>query len=56
MARKMQRVEGEAVGYVRVSTSKQELGPEVQRKQIAAYAARHGLRVVAWFHCGFRPT
>lgn len=36
------------VAYVRVSTGKQELGPEAQRASIEAYAAAHGLTVVAW--------
>ena len=37
-----------AVGYLRVSTSAQELGPEAQRAQIEAWAAREGVTVVAW--------
>jgi DNA invertase Pin-like site-specific DNA recombinase len=37
------------VAYVRVSTSKQELGPEAQREMITAYAAKHGHTVVDWY-------
>jgi DNA invertase Pin-like site-specific DNA recombinase len=36
-----------AVGYVRVSTSKQDLGPEAQRAAIARWAEREGVDVVA---------
>jgi DNA invertase Pin-like site-specific DNA recombinase len=36
-----------AVGYVRVSTDDQALGPDAQRKAIDAYAAQHGLTVVS---------
>lgn len=38
-----------AVGYVRVSTDDQNLGPDAQRAQIAAWAARQGVSVVATF-------
>jgi DNA invertase Pin-like site-specific DNA recombinase len=37
------------VAYVRISTSKQELGPEAQREMITAYAARHGHQVIDWY-------
>lgn len=37
-----------AVAYIRVSTGRQELGPEAQRASIEAYAAREGIEVVAW--------
>lgn len=37
-----------AIAYVRVSTDRQELGPEAQRAAIEGFAAREGLRVVAW--------
>src|SRR5438067_1065398 len=37
------------LAYVRVSTSKQELGPEAQREMINAYAIQHGHTVVAWY-------
>ena len=39
-----------AVAYLRCSTSEQTLGPEAQRAQIEAFAARAGVAVVAW-HC-----
>jgi len=37
-----------AVAYLRVSTDRQELGPEAQRAAIVAWAAREGVEVVAW--------
>lgn len=37
-----------AVGYVRVSTDEQHLGPAAQRSQIEAWAAREGITVAAW--------
>jgi site-specific DNA recombinase len=37
-----------AVAYLRVSTERQELGPEAQRAAVAAWAAREGARVAAW--------
>lgn len=37
-----------AVAYLRVSTDRQELGPEAQRAAIEAWAAREGLSVAAW--------
>lgn len=37
------------VAYIRVSTGKQELGPEAQRVSIEAYAAARGLTVAAWY-------
>lgn len=37
-----------AVGYLRVSTDEQNLGPEAQRAAILAWALRNGVTVVAW--------
>ena len=37
-----------AVGYLRVSTEDQKLGPEAQRAAIEVWAAREGVSVVAW--------
>jgi len=37
-----------AVAYLRVSTDRQELGPEAQRAAIEAWAAREGVTVAAW--------
>lgn len=37
-----------AVGYLRVSTDEQRLGPEAQRAAIEAWAAREGVSVAAW--------
>jgi len=37
-----------AVAYLRVSTDRQELGPEAQRAAVEAWAAREGVVVVAW--------
>lgn len=37
-----------AVAYVRVSTDRQELGPEAQRAQIESWAQREGITVIAW--------
>lgn len=37
-----------AIGYVRVSTDEQRLGPEAQRASIEAWAAREGVQVAAW--------
>jgi DNA invertase Pin-like site-specific DNA recombinase len=37
-----------AVGYLRVSTDDQRLGPEAQRDAIQAWADREGIYVVAW--------
>jgi len=37
-----------AVAYIRVSTEEQHLGPEAQRHDISAWAARAGVEVVAW--------
>lgn len=37
-----------AVGYLRVSTDDQRLGPEAQRASIEAWAAREGVEIVAW--------
>lgn len=38
-----------AVAYVRVSTDDQNLGPDAQRSQIAAWAARQGVSVIATY-------
>lgn len=37
-----------AIGYLRVSTEDQNLGPEAQRASIEAWAAREGVQVAAW--------
>jgi DNA invertase Pin-like site-specific DNA recombinase len=37
------------IGYLRVSTEDQNLGPEAQRAALEAWAARNGARIVAWF-------
>lgn len=37
-----------AIGYLRVSTDEQRLGPEAQRASIEAWAAREGVAVLAW--------
>lgn len=37
-----------AIGYLRVSTEDQRLGPEAQRAAIEAWATREGVTVVAW--------
>lgn len=37
-----------AVGYLRVSTDEQKLGPEAQRAAIEAWAQREGVSMVAW--------
>jgi DNA invertase Pin-like site-specific DNA recombinase len=36
------------VGYIRVSTEDQHLGPEAQRTAVEAWAAREGVSVVSW--------
>jgi site-specific DNA recombinase len=38
-----------AVGYVRMSTDKQETSPEQQKQEIQAYAAKHGYTVLKWY-------
>ena len=38
-----------AVGYVRMSTDKQETSPEQQQQEIEAYAAKHGYSVLRWY-------
>ena len=38
----------QAVGYLRVSTDEQALGPEAQRATVQAWAAREGVAIVAW--------
>jgi DNA invertase Pin-like site-specific DNA recombinase len=50
--RRTRRVKGNiktAVAYIRVSTDEQRLGPEAQRADIEAWAAREGVHVAAWF-------
>lgn len=37
-----------AIGYTRVSTDEQKLGPEAQRSAIESWAAREGVTIVAW--------
>ena len=37
-----------AIGYLRVSTEDQKLGPEAQRAAIETWAAREGVQVAAW--------
>src|SRR4051812_41386352 len=37
-----------AIGYIRVSTTRQELGPEAQRASIEAWAAQRGVRIASW--------
>lgn len=37
-----------AVAYLRVSTDRQELGPEAQRAAVSAWGEREGVRIVAW--------
>lgn len=52
MARRRELPAGDprrAVAYLRVSTEDQNLGPEAQRSQIEAWAARAGVEVVAWY-------
>lgn len=39
---------GRAVAYLRVSTDRQEIGPEAQRAAIERWATSRGVRVVAW--------
>jgi DNA invertase Pin-like site-specific DNA recombinase len=38
-----------AVGYVRMSTDKQETSPEQQKQEIQAYAAKHGYNILRWY-------
>jgi len=40
---------GRAIGYLRVSTDEQRLGPEAQRENLAAYAERAGVEIVDVF-------
>lgn len=37
------------VGYIRVSTCRQEIGPEAQRAAIESFAAANGISVVGWY-------
>jgi site-specific DNA recombinase len=46
--RKRRTDKKKAVAYIRVSTDRQELGPEAQRAAIEAYARSSGLEVAAW--------
>ena len=38
-----------AVGYIRMSSDKQEASPEQQRKEIIALAERDGYRIIRWY-------
>lgn len=38
-----------AIGYLRVSTDKQHLGPDAQRAAIEAWAKAEGIQIAAWF-------
>lgn len=38
-----------AIGYLRVSTDEQKMGPEVQRASIEKWAKKGDVKVVAWF-------
>ena len=38
-----------AVGYLRMSTDKQETSPEQQQQEIQEYAAKHGYNVLRWY-------
>lgn len=49
MRRRVKGNEKVAIGYTRVSTEDQKLGPEAQRTAIEAFAKREGIVVVAWF-------
>src|SRR4051812_18484217 len=40
---------GRAYGYIRVSTDKQSLSPEAQKKTIEDAAGRMGLRIDGWY-------
>lgn len=47
-----------AVAYIRVSTKRQEIGPEAQRRLIEQWAKRNRVIIVAWFEdrcSGARP-
>ena len=48
MARRVRTDAMRAVGYLRVSTQDQHLGPEAQRATIETWAAREGVQVTAW--------
>lgn len=38
-----------AIGYLRVSTDEQNLGPEAQRAAIETWGAREGVTIVGWY-------
>jgi len=38
-----------AVGYIRMSSDKQEASPEQQRQEIIALAKRDGYRIIRWY-------
>ena len=38
-----------AVGYIRMSTDRQEHSPERQRKEIQQLADREGYRIIKWY-------
>ena len=48
MAKRIKADAARAVGYLRVSTDEQHLGPEAQRAAIEAWAARERVQVIAW--------
>lgn len=50
MMRRARKGDGNlAIGYLRVSTEDQRLGPEAQREAITTWAERAGITVAAWF-------
>jgi DNA invertase Pin-like site-specific DNA recombinase len=52
VASRKRRVVGDpktAIGYLRVSTEEQHLGPEAQRAAIGSWAEREGVRLAAWY-------
>ena len=38
-----------AVGYIRMSSDKQEASPKQQRKEIETYAAENNYRIIDWY-------
>ena len=38
-----------AVGYIRMSSDKQEASPEQQRQEIISLAKRDGYRIIRWY-------
>lgn len=49
MGRRYKQASDVAIGYVRVSTLDQNVGPEAQRDAIEKWATANGITVVAWF-------